>query len=452
MTEQAGVQERPPLFSRADLVRLIVPLILEQILAVAIGMADTIMVAGVGEAAVSGISIVDAINILLINIFAALASGGAIVSAQYLGREDKENSQLSGNQLMFSTTAMSLVMCAFCMVARGWMLTTIYGAVEPAVMRNAEIYFFWSSLSYPFLALYNGGAALFRVMGNSKISLFSSLLMNLINVGGNALLIYGFGMGVAGAGIASLCSRAVGALLVLWLLQRHNNPFRTKLSMLRPNRRMIGRIMSMGVPAGVESSMFQVGKILIQGMVATMGTAAMAANAVTNSICSVPNVAGNGIGLGLITVVGQCVGAGERKQAKSYLYRLTGMAYLLMGGLNLAMFLLRVPIVNLFALSAEASKLAIDIITVFCIASALIWPPSFTLPQGLRAAGDARYTMTVSAISMWAFRVGGCFFFCGVLGLGVNGTWYAMYIDWLARAICFTVRTMRGRWLRHEVI
>lgn len=442
----------PLLFSNRDLMRLILPLVVEQVLAVAIGMADTVMVTSVGEAAVSGISIVDSINILLINIFASLASGGAIVSAQYLGRDDRAQARLSGNQLVFSTTAVSLVMMAACLLLRNQMLSVIYPAVDSAVMENARIYFFWSAISYPFLALYNGGAALFRVMGNSKVSMFCSLLMNILNIGGNAILIFGFGMGVAGAAIASLISRAVAALLVIWLLSREGSPFALSLALMRPHREMIGRIMRLGVPNGLENSMFQVGKILIQGMVATMGTVALAANAVANSIAGFPNVAGNAVGMATVTVVGQCMGAGHKEQAKRYIHKLLGASYIGMGVLNLLLLAILSPLVNCFGLSAEATTLTWQLLFWYAIASIVCWAPSFMLPNGLRAAGDARFTMLVSTFSMWAFRIGGCFFFCNLLGMGVEGTWFAMYLDWAVRAIFFVVRLCGKRWQRHQVI
>lgn len=444
--------DKKTLFSRRDLIYLIVPLIIEQILAVTIGMADTIMVTSVGEAAVSGISIVDSINILLINIFVALASGGAIVTAQYLGREDNQQAKLSANQLLFSTTAMSLVIMLVCLLLRNQMLDLLFGNVDSAVMTNARAYFFWSALSYPFLALYNGGAALFRVMGNSKVSMFCALLMNLINIGGNAILIYGFGMGVTGAAIASLVSRAVGAFIVTRLLLKPGCPVQLDATVLRPHKAMIGRIMSLGIPNGIENGMFQIGKILVQGVVAGMGTVALAANAVANSIGGVPNIAGNAIGIAIVTVVGQCMGAGRKEEARGYILKLLGVAYMLMGIMNLLLLAVVGPLVGVFHLGAQTTALATEILVFYAIASIFIWPPAFMLPNGLRAAGDARYTLVVSTISMWVFRIGGCYFFCFVLGMGVNGTWFAMYTDWAARAICFLVRFFRGKWQHKQVI
>lgn len=440
------------LFSRRDLTRLIVPLILEQTLAITIGMADTVMVTSVGEAAVSGISLVDSITILLIGVFGALATGGAVVTAQYLGREDRVQAKLSANQLLLATTGLSLVLMAVCLIGGRWMLGAIYGQVETAVMDNAATYFFWTALSFPFLALYNGGAALFRVMGNSKVSLVCSVLMNIVNIGGNALLIFGFGMGVAGAAIASLVSRALAALVVTWLLRKPECPLLLDKTIFQPHGRMISRILSIGIPNGLENSMFQIGKILIQGLVATMGTVAMAANAVGNSIAGFPNIAGNAVGLALITVVGQCVGAGETQQARHYTHMLHRVSWLLMVGLNVVLLVGVKPLVNAFHLSAETSTLTIQILVTYAIASIACWSPSFLLPNGLRAAGDAKFTMWVSAFSMWVFRIGGCFVYCNLLGFGVIGTWLAMYTDWAFRAVVFLLRSRGDKWLQKKVI
>ena len=306
------------MFSRRDLWRLILPLVIEQLLAVTIGMADTVMVASVGEAAVSGISLVDSVNILLINIFSALATGGAIIAAQYIGREDRENACAAAKQLLLASTAVSLVIMAGCMFFQRPLLTLIFGQIEPLVMDNANTYFFLSALSYPFLAVYNSGAALFRSMNNSKISMVTSVGMNLINIAGNALTIYGFHMGVTGAGLSSLISRAAGAAAMLVLLQNPHNLIHIEhiwKPELRP--RMIRNILQIGIPNGLENGMFQIGKILVQSLIASFGTAAIAANAVASSVASLAQIPGGAIGLGMITVVGQCVGARDYRQARS---------------------------------------------------------------------------------------------------------------------------------------
>ena len=261
------------MFSNRSLKRLIWPLVVEQLLAVTIGMTDTVMVASCGEAAVSGVSLVDSINILLINVFSALATGGAIVASQYLGRDDLENANLAARQLLLSVGFLSALLAALALVGNVSILNLIFGSAEADVMQNSYTYFFWSALSYPFLGIYNGGAALFRAMGNSKVSMRTSIIMNILNVCGNALLIFVFQLGVAGAAISTLVSRALGAVVMVWLL--HSKPHQsdkihlTSLNIFRPDWSMIKKILNIGIPNGLENGMFQIGKILVQGLIAT---------------------------------------------------------------------------------------------------------------------------------------------------------------------------------------
>ena len=441
------------MFTRKDLVRLIIPLIIEQLLAVTIGLADTLMVSSVGEAAVSGVSTVDTINVLLINVFSALATGGAIVSSQYLGRDDDDSARIVAKQLVYTIAAISLVVAAVCVVAGTPLLRLIFGVVEPSVMVNCETYFFWSALSSPFIAVYNGGAALFRAMGNSKVSMFTSLLMNVINVSGNAILIYGFQMGVAGAAIASLVSRIVGAVLIMSLLRNpHCRIHIEELFKWELHMPMVKNILRVGIPNGMENGMFQIGKILVQGLVASFGTTAIAANAVANSIATFTNVPGAAIGLALITVVGQCVGAEDYVSARRYITRLVAVVYAAIGTICLVLFLFLPVFVGFFDLSSQTTELAEDLLRGFLIASIFFWPSAFTVPNGLRAAGDVRYTMLISVFSMWVFRVG----FSYVLGqwfqMGVAGVWVAMYIDWIFRSLAFVIRLMGSRWQTKRVI
>ncbi len=441
------------MFSRKDLYKLIFPLIIEQLLAVTIGMADTVMVANVGEAAVSGISLVDSINILLINIFSALATGGAIIASQYIGREEPHNACTAAKQLLYATTSLSLVIMLPCLIFQKPFLGAVFGNIDPLVMRNANTYFLLSALSYPFLAVYNSGAALFRAMGNSKVSMFTSLLMNLINIFGNALLIYGFNAGVAGAGIASLVSRAAGAVIMVILLQNQKNLIHIENILkfeLKPQ--MIQNILRIGVPNGMENGMFQIGKILVQSLIASLGTTAIAANAVCNNIATIAQIPGSAIGLGMVTVVGQCVGARNYPDAKRYTLKLTGVAYLSMGILNILVLICVNPLVGVFNLSAEGLAMARNITILQCIACILLWPSSFTLPNGLRAANDVKFTMIVSMFSMWVFRVGFSYLLVQGLQMGLMGVWIAMYIDWMFRIACFVTRLLQGKWMNKQII
>ena len=446
-------QAASPLFSANDLKKLILPLIAEQFLAVTVGMADTVMVSSVGEAAVSGISIVDQINTLLIQVFAALATGGAVVASQYLGRRERNHAVESAKQLYYVTLLLSLLIGVVCVVTNRGLLSFIYGRVEPDVMENAATYFWLSALSYPFIALYNAGAALFRSMGNSNVSLYASLGMNVINIGGNALLIYGLHWGVAGAAAASLLSRLAAAAMVTVLLLNPGHPiYLHELHKPTFHPGMVKSILRIGIPTGLENGMFQVGKLLVAGMITTYGTAAIAANAVCNNVTSMNNIPASAIGLAAVTVVGRCVGARDTVQARRYGVRLMGLAHLSMVVVSLLVFFSSPALVGFYEMSSETTSLALGIIRIVCLSSIAFWPCSFTLPQILRAAGDAKYTMAVSMFSMWVFRVG----FSVVLGTWLNwgllGVWAAMIIDWVVRDVFFVLRFLGNRWLQKKVI
>lgn len=445
--------ETDRLFSKQDLKRLIIPLVLEQLLAVTIGMADTVMVSSAGEAAVSGVSLVDTINVLLINIFSALATGGAVVASQYLGRREEENACASAQQLVATIAILALAIMGVSLAAKDWLLRLIFGGIEADVMRNAQIYFLLSALSYPFLAIYNAGAALFRSMGNSKISLETSVVMNLINVIGNAITIYGFQMGVFGAALATLISRIVGAVVMLVLLRNRANPIHiVSYRRLTLWFDMIKRILQVGVPNGLENGMFQFGKILVQGLIATFGTSAIAANAVGNSVAGIAIIPGSAIGLAMITIVGRCVGAQDYDQARYYTKLLMKMTYGSMLFLNLAEMLACRWIISCFHLSPEASSIAFEILIAHSICCIFIWPMSFTLPNALRAAGDARFTMICSVISMWTCRVIMSYVLAQGLDMGVMGVWIAMFMDWVVRAVIFYFRFRGPKWTEKKII
>ena len=443
-----------PLFTRQALVALLLPLIAEQALSVTIGLADTLMVSSVGEAAVSGVSLVDSFNTLMIQIMSALATGGAVVTSQYIGHREPKNAKAAAAQILFVLSSFSLVVAAVVVVGRHAILRGIFGSIDADVMRYAETYFLLSALSYPFIGLYNAGAALFRAQGNSKISMLSSLVMNVVNIGGNAVLIFGFGMGVMGAALASLISRAVACFAVLSLLQKPACPLRVEgLQALKPDGGLIRRILRVGIPAGIENGMFQIGKLSVSSLTSTLGTAAIAANAVANTTTTFLNIPANAVGMAALTVVGQCLGAGEKEQAVYYSRRLLLTAYCGAWIMNISAFLFANKFaISLFHLSPEAQAMALEVMVWFNIVSLFFWPSSFTLPNILRAAGDARFTMSVSIFSMWAFRVGFCYLMVLAFHGGLLSIWTGMFLDWVFRSLCFFVRFVRGRWMEQNVI
>ena len=452
---EAEARARAPLFSRSALLRLIIPLVIEQLLLMTVGMADTVMVTTSGEAAVSGVSLVDNINNLIIQVFSALSTGGAVVVSQYLGRQDVDNAKSAAKQLLYAMTALSVLLMAAALLFRQHILALIFGHVEADVMASALVYFLLTAAAYPFMGVYNAGAALFRAMGNSKVSMFCSLIINIINIAVNAVFIYGFHMGAAGAGIGTLVSRVAAAVIIMALLNHPDHVVRVE-GLLRFEFRgaIVKRILFIGIPNGLENGMFQAGKLMVLNLITTFGTSAVAANAIANSVAGVVNVPCQALGLAIITVIGQCMGAGETGQAARYTRYLVGVSYLCMIAMSTVMFFTADSLVTLFNLTPQACAMAAQVLRVCAVGNILFWPMSFTLPNSLRAAGDAVFTMGVSLCSMFACRVALSYVFaCSWgLGLGLLGVWLAMIADWVVRAVFFLVRYLRGKWKRIKVI
>ena len=433
-------------FSNQDLWRLIVPLVIEQLLAIAVGLCDSIMVSQVGEAAISAVSLVDTVNVLLINAFSALATGGAVNVGQYLGRRELQKAGHTGAQLLLFMGEVSLLVMAVFYLAKGFVLGVVFGSIEPDVAAYADTYYMIVQASIPFLALYSAGAALFRVMGNSKISMYVSLLMNLINVVGNAVLIFGFRMGVEGVAIPTLVSRAVAAAVVLVLLYRPNLPLQVERVTWKHDPYVVKNILRFGVPNGLESSMFQLGKILLLSTVSVLGTAAVAANAVGNMVATFQCVPGLALGLAMVTVVSRCVGAGDYEKARFYTKKLLKYTYVTMG-IAVAISLVCLPLIlNLYNVSAEAEECAGQLVWLHGVLGVIFWPLSFTLPQALRAAGDTRFTMVSATVSMWTLRVGFGILLGRYWDFGVLGVWIAMCVDWLLRVALFVIRFRGHKW------
>lgn len=436
------------LFSNQDLKKIIIPLVIEQFLTVTIGMLDTVMVAHAGEAAVSGVSLVDSVNLLIVYIFSALASGGAVTISQFMGAGKMENANKSAKQLVWVVFAASVAIMTVMIILRKSLLAFIFGSVSGDVMSNAQIYFLFTALSYPFLGLYNAGASIFRAMGNSKVSMSASLIMNVIHLFINGILIYTFNMGAAGAGISTLFSRIFGAGMIMFLVYDNNLPVHIeKLFSYKPDFKIIKRICGIGIPNGAENGMFQFGKIITQSLISAMGTVSIAANAAAGGLVSLQYAPGSALGMVMITIVGRCVGAQEKEQAKIYTRKLLGITYALMASLAVIMAIFAKPLVGLYGLSSEAAHMAQQLIVVHSIVLAIIHPVAFCLANAFRAASDVKYTLIIAIASMWVCRVGLSYVFGKYMGMGVMGVWLAMMCDWLVRALLFGIRFIRGTWL-----
>lgn len=453
MGKKETIEKERLLFDNKALRALILPLIIEQLLAVLVGMADSIMVASVGEAAVSGVSLVDNIMVLFINLFAALATGGAVIAGQYLGQKNEKQSCRAATQLVWFTTIMAVLIMALIYCGKWFILHVVFGQIDAEVMGHANTYLLIVTASVPFIALYNAGAAIFRIMGNSRVSMQVSMIMNVINVCGNAILIFGFHRGTEGVAIPTLVSRITAAVLIVVLLCRQNMPIHIDKSLrYRPEWTMIKRILGIGIPNGMENAMFQLGKIIVLSLVSTFGTYAIAANAVCNVVAGFQILPGMAINLAITAVIARCIGAGEHGQAEYYTKKLLKLVYISIWAINLIILALVPAILWAYNLSDVTAQTARGIMYFHAASASLVWPVAFSLPATLRAAGDAKVTMVIALVTMWLFRIVFSYVLGGYFGLGVLGVWIAMVIDWVVRAICMALRYKSGKWkLIHSI-
>ena len=398
-------------------------------------------------------SLVDNIMILIINIFAALATGGAVVAGQYLGRKDEKSACKAATQLVWFVSLSAVVIMILVYFGKDIILNQVFGHITAEVKGHADIYLLIVTASIPFIALYNGGAAIFRAMGNSQVSMRVSLLMNAINVTGNAILVFGLRIGTAGVAIPTLISRMVAAIVITVLLCNQTRILHIERTLkFRFDGRMIRKILAIGVPNGLENSMFQLGKILVLSLVSTFGTYAIAANAVSNAIALFQILPGMAISLAITTVISQCVGANDYEQVHYYLKKLLVIIYVAMAGTVALIFLALPLILKAYNLSDQTAAAATNIIHFHGISAMIIWPLSFALPAAYRAAGDAKACMYTSIVSMWIFRIGFSYLVGKYMGLGVFGVWVAMVIDWVVRAICFVIRYFNGKWKHGAIV
>ena len=446
------MEQQQHMFSNRLICSLLIPVVLEQLLNSIMGTADTMMVSNVGSAAISAVSLVDSINVLVIQAFSALAAGGAIVCAQYIGQKNKEKANESARQVLFIITAISVAVSLICLVFQKPLLRLIFGSVEPAA---SETYFFYTALSFPFIAAYDSAASIFRAQDNTKGPMIISMISNVMNIAGNAVMIWVFHMGVAGAALSTLISRIFCAVVVIIQLRKEREGQEIVVRdyfKIRPDWSMIRRILGLGIPSGVENSMFQLGKLAIQSTVSTLGTAAIAAQAMTNILENLNGIAAIGVGVGLMTIVGQCLGAGRKDEAVYYIKKLCVIAEVIIIISCLGVFALTKPVTILGGMEKESADMCFHMVMWITIVKPLVWIMAFIPGYGLRAAGDVKFSMIVSCCTMWACRFCLCVFLIRVMGFGPMGVWIGMFADWTLRGIIFTWRFHSRKWLQHKVI
>ena len=444
---------RERIFDNRKLAALLIPLAIDQLLNSFMGTVDTLVVSNLGSAAISAVTLVDSINVLIVQAFFALASGGTVVCSHYLGCGKEGHAREAARQLVFITFILSVVIAALCLVFNGPVLKLIFGEVEDAVMENARIYFLFSAVSYPFIALYDDGSCILRSQENSSLPMMISVAANVVNLVLNILFVWVFHFGVAGSACATMTARIFSMLAVMYKLRspKLTVPLTGYLS-IRPDWTEVRRILRIGIPSGVENSMFQFGKLAIQSTVSLMGTAAIAAQGMTNIIENLNGILGLGIGVGLMTVVGETLGAGRKEEAVYYVKKICVVAEFVIIGSCLVMFALLHPIVYFGGMEPESAKMCIFMVTCITVVKPLVWVMAFVPAYGFRAAGDVKFTMTVSVISMWVCRVSLAIVLARVFGMGPMAVWIGMFTDWTIRCIVNTVRFKSGKWLEHQVV
>ena len=441
------------LFSNLDLKKLFLPLMLEQFLEYFVGLADSIMVAHIGESSVSGVSLVDFIMALLISVFVALSTGGAVITGQYLGKNENKNANEAATQLMWFVGLVSVVIMGLVYVGKPLILNGLFGNITPAVHREADKYLMLTGGSIPFLALYNAGAALFRTSGNSKLPMKIMLFMNISNAVGNAVLIYGFHLGIEGVAIPTLASRVLSALIIIVLVVNEKNTIFVKRTLKHKfDTVMIKRILSIGIPYGIESGLFFLGRIVVLSLISIFGTPSIAANAVSQTIVMFQVLPGIAMGVGLTVVVARCMGIDDIEQAKYYTKKIIGLMYIA-HIVSTSIIILLLPLIfKIYNLSNEATFMALRNVWWHGIVMVLIWPLAYSLPSTFRAAGDAKFPMYVSTLSMFFCRIVLAYILGIYFDMGMFGTWVAMFVDWVVKAVIFIKRYINEKWTKFSVI
>ena len=436
------------IFSNKSLIRLIIPLVIEQGLTMLVGMADGIMVSSVGEAAISGVSLVDMINAVILVLFTALATGGSVVTSQFLGAKNMEKARRSVGQLILMAVVLGIAAMVPCLIFDKPLMKLCFGAIEPDVMDAGLKYLRITAISFPFIALYNAGAAIFRSTGNSKVSMYVSVAMNIINVAGNWLCIYVLKWGVYGVAVPTLVSRAVAGIAMVVLTSGKKQELRlTKQGISRMDGPMMGSILRIGVPSACENCFFSLGRLIVASMITLHGTSQVSANAVAGNIDRMGIIIGQAMGFAMVTVVGRCVGALDTKQASYYIKKLLKWTYIAQGLTNVLILIFLGQLVDFYStLAPQTRELAMKLSTIHASMAILLWPISFVMPNALRASNDVKYTMWVGIFSMLSCRIFGSWLLCVQLGMGAVGVWIAMITDWVCRTSFLVPRLLSGKW------
>lgn len=441
------------LFSNKALFLLFLPLLIEYALEFFVGLADSIMVASLGEAAISGVSLVDFLMQLLIFAFSALATGGAVIAGQYLGDKNINDAKNAANQLIWFSAISSTVFMVIVLFARHFLISVLFGQIEADVWNNADIYLMIVALSIPSIAIYSAGAAIFRTTNNAFYPMQIMLICDVLNVLGNAFCIFYLGWGVEGVAIPTLLARLLSAILIIYFVSKDNYRLQIKRTLRHKfDWSLLRNVLNVGIPYGIENGLFQLGRVLVLSLVSTFGTMAIAANSVGYAIGIFSVLPGFAINLGLTAVISRCVGANDYEQARYYNKKCLVLVFLSHIAINIVIFALLPILLGIYNLSAQTAQMTTEMVIWHGIFAIIIWPLAFTLPATFRGAGDSKSVMYISLAVMFTCRIALSYVIADWMGIGVFGTWIAMFIDWYVRAGIYIYRYFSNKWTEYRVV
>jgi putative MATE family efflux protein len=440
-------------FDSKQIIAIIVPILADNTFMILMGMLNTAMISSAGVAAISAVSMVDSLNMFMINVFVAIATGGTVIVAQYKGAGNEAMLPRAAAQTLTAVAFSAVIISAAVIAFRAETLNLLFGGAEPDVYDNAVIYLVGSCLSYPLLAVYQAVAGVLRGVAETKAALVLSMIMNVSFFLLNIVILTVLDMGVAGLVISQLLARLLGMFASLIYLIKINHSLRFQIkNALRADFALIRKILFIGIPFAAEQLFFNGGKLLTQTFIVQLGTLAMTANAIANSMFMLFHIVSTALSVAVVTVVGQCIGRGDigdaRKFAKSFIL-LSTLSFLASAVIILPLF----PyIVRLYAPPEAIIPVIFRLALITAIGSPIFWSHSFILPAALRAGGDSTYTSIVAMASMWLIRVTLGYVFGIPLGLGIVGIWLAMVIEWAFRAAIFVWRFKGDKWYRHKLV
>ena len=447
------VNEKGYFFTNKLLWALFIPLLIEQSLEFFVGLADSMMVASLGEVAISGVSLVDFLVQLLIFSFSALATGGAVISGQYLGNNESDKACDASNQLVWFTTILSVVLVVLVLIFKSFIINLFFGQIDSDVFDTANIYLSYMAISIPFIAIFNCGAAMFRTLGKSILPMQIMFVCDILNIIGNAILLFGFGFGVEGVAIPTVLARALAAIIILYFSFQEKYEIHIKKTLRHKfDKSLLKKVLDVGIPYGIENGLFQLGRVLVLSLVSTFGTMAIAANSVGYAIGIFSVLPGFAINLGFTAVISRCVGSNDYEQAKFYNKKILLNVFIAHLVINLIIFALLPFILQIYNLSPATAAMTSQMVIWHGIFAVLIWPIAFTLPTSFRGAGDARWPMVISLSVMFICRIGLSYVIADFMGVGVFGTWIAMFIDWYVRSGFYIYRYFSGKWMDYRAV